>query len=93
VERLTEEQLNALKAWGDGLAQTGQEEMQAAGRAIQLLIQEVEALHIQIWHARFDHAAGADQVHGDEGERLPGRNLAGALLGRVRTMVHRPRSG
>jgi hypothetical protein len=76
VDRLTEEQLTALKAWGEGLAQVGQEEMQAAGRAIQLLIQEIEALHIEIWHERIDRSPPA--AHG----------VVGVLLGRVRRLTH-----
>jgi hypothetical protein len=75
VDRLTEEQLTALKAWGEGLSQVGEEEMQAAGRAIQLLIQEIEALHIEIWHERIDRSP-------------PVQGMVGILLGRVRRLTH-----
>jgi hypothetical protein len=80
VERLTEEQLTALKAWGEGLAQVGQEEMQAAGRAIQLLIQEIEALHIEMWHERIDRSPP------------PAPSLVAVLFGRARRLTHADRS-
>ena len=92
MERLTEEQLNALKAWGDGLAQAGQEEMQAAGRAIQLLIQEIEALHIEFWHERIGHGAGSEESAGDD-TLSPAASLVSALLGRARTVVQSLRPG
>jgi hypothetical protein len=55
VERLTDDQLAALKEWGEGLATVEQVEVQAAGRAIGLLVAgEIEALHREAWHQRLE---------------------------------------
>jgi hypothetical protein len=88
VERLSEDQLSALKAWGEGLAQVGQAEMQAAGRAIQLLIQEIEALHIELWHQRIDREPEHDEPAPADQALPQGRHLVGALVDRVRAMTH-----
>jgi len=40
-----------LRRWGDGLTRDEREEVRAAGRAILLLSDEVECLHIDLWHA------------------------------------------
>jgi hypothetical protein len=50
--RLDEEKLEALRAWGEGLRQTGGEEPAAIGRAILMLIEEIDQLHVDLWHAR-----------------------------------------
>jgi hypothetical protein len=64
--------------------------MQAAGRAIQLLIQEIEALHIEVWHERIDRSPGAEVL--PDRALPPTKSLVGALLGRARSMTHAPRS-
>jgi hypothetical protein len=51
-ERLDEEKLEMLRRWGEGLRQAGSDEFAAAGRAILMLIDEVEQLHVDLWHAR-----------------------------------------
>jgi hypothetical protein len=76
VERLTDDQLAALKEWGEGLAAVDQIEVQAAGRAIRLLIQEIEALQREAWHRRLE----TDQLpDGPEEEH----SLLGALTRRL----------
>jgi hypothetical protein len=50
--RLDEDKLGTLRRWGEGLRQAGGEEYAAAGRAILMLIEEIEQLHIDLWHAR-----------------------------------------
>lgn len=52
MERLDEEKVDLLRLWGEGLVQDPREEVRAAGRAILLLINEVEHLHVDLWHAR-----------------------------------------
>jgi hypothetical protein len=52
VERLDEERIEHLRRWGDGLADDGREEVRAAGRAILILIEEIEALHADLWQER-----------------------------------------
>jgi hypothetical protein len=51
-ERLDEQKLTILRRWGDGLTRDGRDEVRAAGRAILLLSEEIERLHVDLWHAR-----------------------------------------
>lgn len=50
--RLDEEKLEALRSWGDRLREAGGEESAAVGRAILMLVEEIDRLHIELWHAR-----------------------------------------
>lgn len=50
--RLDEERIEVLRAWGEGLAEDGREEMRAAGRAIVLLVEEIDRLQVDLWHGR-----------------------------------------
>lgn len=52
VERLDEERLEMLRGWGAGLATDGRDELRAAGKAILLLIEEIERLQVDAWNAR-----------------------------------------
>ena len=45
---LDEEKLEALRRWGEGLRQAASEEHVAAGRAILMLIEDIERLHIDL---------------------------------------------
>ena len=46
--------METLRAWGDGLRDDPREEVRAAGRAITMLVEEIERLNIDLWHARTD---------------------------------------
>jgi hypothetical protein len=50
--RLDEDQLDTLRRWGDALGQTAGEQSAAAGRAILLLIEEIEQLRVELSDAR-----------------------------------------
>jgi hypothetical protein len=50
--RLDEDKLEALRRWGRGLEQAGGEESAAAGRAILMLILEIEQLQIDLMLVR-----------------------------------------
>ena len=50
--RLDAEKLETLRRWGHGLENDERDEIRSAGRAIILLIEEIERLHIDLWHAR-----------------------------------------
>ncbi len=51
--RLGPEKTEILRRWGHGLAASGRDdEMRAAGRAILLLAEEIDALQRDLWHAR-----------------------------------------
>ena len=50
--RLEEEHLDVLKTWGAGLSAGAREELRAAGKAIMILIDEIELLQVDVWNAR-----------------------------------------
>jgi hypothetical protein len=52
VERLDEERIEMLRTWGDGLQSSDRDELRAAGRAILMLIEEIDRLEADLWHQR-----------------------------------------
>ncbi|HST17964.1 MAG TPA: hypothetical protein VLK36_09865 [Gaiellaceae bacterium] len=74
--RLDSEQIETLRAWGVGLASDEREEVRAAGKAITLLVDEIDRLNIDLWNLRAgeepadpakpadDEAAGGDHSIG-----------------------------
>ena len=52
TDRLDEQKLEMLRAWGDGLSSDQRDELRAAGKAILMLIEEIELLNVDLWHAR-----------------------------------------
>ena len=60
MDRLDEEKLEMLGTWGEGLLNDGRDELRAAGRAILMLVEEIELLHVDLWHARQDTAEEAE---------------------------------
>jgi hypothetical protein len=46
---LDAEKLEVLRGWGGGLQHDPRAEVAAAGRAIMLLIEEIERLHVLVW--------------------------------------------
>lgn len=66
VDRLDEERLEILRSWGVGLAADGREEVRAAGKAITVLVDEIELLQVDLWNAR---VASRDQLERDPGLR------------------------
>ncbi len=51
TERLDQDKIEILRTWGEGLLNDGRAEVGAAGRAILLLIEEIERLNVDLWHA------------------------------------------
>jgi hypothetical protein len=49
---LSADELEQLRRWGAGLQQDSRLEVSAAGRAIVLLIDEIERLHVLVWDHR-----------------------------------------
>jgi hypothetical protein len=96
AERLDAERLEVLRRWGRGLGDDPRDEVRAAGRAIAMLIEEIEHLHIELWHARDvdlhdapaadEPAEPAEPPAANEEEAPPSGvdNVPGALLARVR---------
>lgn len=70
--RLDEDKLQALRRWGQDLQQAGSEEYSAAGRAILMLVEEIEQLYGDLWHARQQVSratvASHDEAGADTGE-------------------------
>jgi hypothetical protein len=75
VERLDEERLEMLRTWGTGLSTSGRDELRAAGKAILMLIDEVERLQVDVWNAR----AALNQAT----EQRSSQSLASALRDRL----------
>ena len=67
--------METLRAWGEGLQIDPREEVRAAGRAITMLVEEIERLNIDLWHARTDRrverAEPASPAIGDANRPLP----------------------
>ena len=87
VASLDEQKLSLLRNWGAGLERDEREEVAAAGRAILLLVDEVEQLHVDLWHARTIAAAAAEPAPEQpaedaepEPEPPPARSSLGATL-------------
>ena len=51
AERLDEERLEILRTWGAGLSTSGRDELRAAGKAIVMLIEEIDRLQADVWMA------------------------------------------
>jgi hypothetical protein len=54
TERLDDERLEILRQWGAGLATDSREELRAAGKAITVLIEEIDQLQVDLWSTRVD---------------------------------------
>ena len=52
VERLDEERLETLRNWGAGLSTNARDELRAAGKAILMLVDEIDRLEADLWNAR-----------------------------------------
>lgn len=52
VERLDEERIEMLRSWGEGLSTSDRDELRAAGKAILMLIEEIDRLEADVWNAR-----------------------------------------
>jgi hypothetical protein len=50
--RLDEDKIDQLRRWGSGLVDAESDELRATGKAILLLIEEIEALHVDLWNAK-----------------------------------------
>lgn len=86
-QRLDEEKIDQLRTWGAGLAAASDQELRATGKAILLLIEEIETLHVELWNERARAApepTPADERRdGSEGE------LSESLRARLTRLTHR----
>jgi hypothetical protein len=67
-ERLDEQKIETLQSWAEGLLRDERSELRAAAKAILLLIEEIEHLHVDLWHAR-DEESG--EIVPESGEIVP----------------------
>ena len=84
--RLDAEKLDTLRRWGDGLSKDERDEVRSAGRAILLLIEEIERLHIDLWHARPEDQRGPapePELEPERQEEAPAHELATPLRARL----------
>jgi hypothetical protein len=81
VDRLDEERIEILRSWGLGLASDDREELRAAGKAITVLIEEIDRLQVDLWNAR---AVESDRhEHEPEPEQLLATTQGTALRDRL----------
>jgi hypothetical protein len=79
VGRLDEERLEILRNWGAGLAADGREELRAAGKAITVLVDEIDRLQVDLWNARVDDRAPFESAAASS------QGIAEALRDRIAT--------
>jgi hypothetical protein len=53
---LDAEKLSLLGQWAEGLQRDQRAEVAASGKAILMLIEEVERLHVVVWDGRLNHS-------------------------------------
>lgn len=85
--QLDEEKLEALRSWGERLRQAGGEESAAVGRAILMLVEEIDRLHIDLWHARM-RARDGDPAPDTPAEAEP-EPIASSLHARLQRAMRR----
>ena len=76
VERLDEERIEMLRSWGEGLQSSDRDELRAAGRAILMLIEEIDRLEADLWNERAALIQAAT-------EQRSSASLAGTLRDRL----------
>jgi hypothetical protein len=86
--RLDEDKLEELRRWGQGLRQAGSEESAAAGRAILMLIEEVDRLRLELVRAR-DQLGPADVVPSVAPAENPAEPVESTLHGRLQRVLKR----
>ena len=82
-ERLDEQKIVTLQSWAEGLLRDERSELRAAAKAILLLIEEIEHLHVDLWHAR-DEESGVIAPDEPAVDETPAPTLREALARRLR---------
>ena len=86
--RLDEPKLEELRRWGQALREAGSEESVAAGRAILILVEELERLRLELRRAR-DQLDRVDAVSNNEVDAGTGDPVASALNARLQRVLGR----
>jgi len=94
MRRLDEDKLEQLRRWGAGLAGTDDQELRATGKAILLLIEEIEALHVELWNAKAEATRPEETEPEPEPDVVPHTDgsLDGTLGARLRRLGRRSAS-
>jgi hypothetical protein len=93
--RLDEEKLEALRSWGERLRKSGGEESAAVGRAILMLVEEIDRLHMDLWHARLEPepaGSGVLSTAGTVEEEDEEQPVASSLHARLHRVLRRDSS-
>ena len=90
--QLDEEKLEALRSWGERLRQAGGEEYAAVGRAILMLVEEIDRLHIELWHARMQPSEQEPLATEQAVAEVHEEPVASSLHGRLQKVLRRDRS-
>jgi hypothetical protein len=88
-ERLDEQKIDTLHSWAEGLLRDERSELRAAAKAILLLIDEIEHLHVDLWHAHDSGDGDDDEAEADA--PVPAPTLRSVLARRLRA-AHERRS-
>ena len=86
--RLDEDKLEALRRWGRGLQQAGGEESPATGRAILMLIAEIEQLQTDLRLVR-EQPSRLGPLSSDEAAGSPEEAFASTLHERLQRVLRR----
>jgi hypothetical protein len=86
MEHLDEEKIELLRRWGEGLQRDEREEIRAAGRAILLLIEEIDQLHVELWNER---AAGGAVASSEDDVVQTVPDVESSLRARLRQLRRR----
>ncbi len=78
------EKLNVLREWANGLEGDARVEVAAAGRAIVLLIDEIERLHVHLWDKQLYPEVPAAQDLAEDAGQDPRPRLFETLRTRLR---------
>jgi hypothetical protein len=84
--RLDSEQIELLRTWGAGLATDEREEVRAAGKAITLLVEEIDRLNIDLWNQR---AGGEPEAAATPTPGVSEPTMGSALRDRLRRRTSR----
>jgi hypothetical protein len=81
ADRLDEERLEVLRAWGTGLAIDTRAELRAAGKAIMILIDEIDRLRVEVKQARDERNPSLDGASDGEPRHEPIGSVSSQSLG------------
>jgi cytochrome c-type biogenesis protein CcmH/NrfG len=83
------EKLNVLREWANGLEGDARVEVAAAGRAILLLIEEIERLHVNLWDKQLYPEVPVAEHLADDLAQSAGKDAHPRLFETLRTRLQR----